>query len=34
MRNIYLFDEYKKHLVIKTGLKHGNDKGAKVKLQT
>ena len=33
MRNIYLFDEYKKNLVKKTGLKHGLDKGAKVKLQ-
>ena len=33
MRNIYLFDEYKKNLVKKTGLKHGHDKGAKVKLQ-
>ena len=33
MTNIYLFHEYKKNLVIKTGLKHGRDKGEKVKLQ-
>ena len=32
-KNIYLFDEFKKNLVIKTGLRHGHDKGAKVKLQ-
>ena len=33
MRNGYLFDEYKKNLVINTSCKHRHDKGAKVKLE-
>ena len=33
MRNMYLFDDYGKNSVTKLGLKHGHDKGAKVKLQ-
>ena len=33
LRNVYLFDGYRKNFVTKLGLKHGRDKGAKAKLQ-
>ena len=33
MKNMYLFDEHVKNLVINMSLKHDQDKGTKVKLQ-
>ena len=33
LRNVYLFDGYRKNFVTKLGLKRRHDKGAKVKLE-